>query len=763
MASQMSNMVAVRGQQQAIAYQAPAFACGPLIPLTSLESNGNIGKNHEVRRMDIDFETCKVRVERERWFDSQGNPHEWLSFRSEPIAHMESIIDEFRRQNEVNSIFHKHVDLHSQHLEGVVRALHVASQNDNCLHSEIAKVRGEIVDWDKRLNEFLNQLTKEVQHIGPENASLKTTIEGDTSLRDRQISWLSRALKCLVGEGFQVPPSPLKEIPLLDRVSQRIDRLEEDLGRLEVSNSQATAAASMMEEACKLCGKDVANLWGDVNKRDIALREFVENEIFKVQDHYEAKVRLMSHEHSESVASMRAAHLGATEKVEKACHGKTETCEKNFQEQVNHLTHLISALSDSSSSSHVSSCNSFCDSRCSCMVEFRKAQSKIETRLTGVELVNATLGQEFAECSSSMRANETSLRSLLQGRASKEQHAGNFEFTTRIGAFGDTSGGSGQCGDNCPLSCSCRTDIREVRNDLEASIGTHEDKFRHLHTSICELRGELVGLSREQTIKHEPINSASSSSIAALTLDVSKLQREVAAVRLAIEGWEHDGVDEAKEYSDDESFQVGSSGRSGGHANRRTRSVESMSSAFDGRGRDNASKRSTSAPCAAKKNILGVVGDNFYWGDGERYTPSIFSRPHMLHRNITQGKLPTLDVPKPSVSGICQEVRSSEQTMLGTMFPYGVRSSGGNDEDELDDEYGEFGDEYQGIFSGDKNVSFGDDMVFEKLESFHETKDLGEPDAGPEGIQRHVCRFFGLTGSSKPDLEALDDDSDLPE
>ena len=107
---------------------------------------GTLEKNHEVRRMDIDFETYKVRVERECWFDSQGNPHEWLSFISKPIAHMESIIDEFRRQNEVNSIFHKHVDWHSQHLEGVVRALHVASQNDNCLHSEIAKVRGEIVD-----------------------------------------------------------------------------------------------------------------------------------------------------------------------------------------------------------------------------------------------------------------------------------------------------------------------------------------------------------------------------------------------------------------------------------------------------------------------------------------------------------------------------------------------------------------------------------------------------------------------------------------
>ena len=101
--------------------------------------------------MDVDPETCKVRVERECWFDTQGNPHEWLSSISEPIPHMESIIDEFRRQNEVNSIFHKQFDLHSQHLEGVARALHVASQNDNCLHSEIAKVRGEIVDWDKRL------------------------------------------------------------------------------------------------------------------------------------------------------------------------------------------------------------------------------------------------------------------------------------------------------------------------------------------------------------------------------------------------------------------------------------------------------------------------------------------------------------------------------------------------------------------------------------------------------------------------------------
>ena len=189
-----------------------------------------------------------------------------------------------------------------------------------------------------------------------------------------------------------------------------------------------------------------------------------------------------------------------------------------------------------------------------------------------------------------------------------------------------------------------------MRNNLEASIGTHEDKFRQLRTSNHELRDELMGLSREQTIKHEPINSASPSSIAALTLDNSNLQREVAAVRLAIEGWEHEGVDEAKEFSDDESFQVCSSGRSGGHANRRTRSVESLSSASYGQGQDNASKRSTSALCVAKKNIRGVVGDNFHWGDGERYTPFIFSRPHTLHRNITQGKVPTLNVPKPSVT-----------------------------------------------------------------------------------------------------------------
>ena len=324
-----------------------------------------------------------------------------------------------------------------------------------------------------------------------------------------------------------------------------------------------------------------------------------------------------------------------------------------------------------------------------------------------------------------MRANENvtnSLRSLLQDRAdassSNEQHAGDHEFTTRIGAVGVTPGGNEQCWDDCPLSCSCRTDIRQVRNNLEASIGTQQDKFRQLRTSIDELGDELVGLSCEHNIKHEPINSASPSSIAALTLDVSNLQREVAAVCLAMEGWEHEGVDEAKEFSDHESFQPCSSGRSGGHANRRTRSVESLSSAFYGRGQENAFQRSTSAPCAAKKNFLGIVGDNFHWGDGERYIPSIFSCPHTLHRNITQGKLRTLDVPKPLVSGFCRDVKSGEQEMMGTMFPYGTRSFDWNDDDELDGEYGAFGDGYQGMFSGDKNVSFGGDMVFENLESF---------------------------------------------
>ena len=50
-------------------------------------------------------------------------------------------------------------------------------------------------------------------------------------------------------------------------------------------------------------------------------------------------------------------------------------------------------------------------------------------------------------------------------------------------------------------------------------------------------------------------------------------------------------------------------------------------------------------------------------------------------------------------------------------------------------------------------------MGFENLESFDETKHIREPDAGPEGIQRKVRRLFGLMGSSRPDLEALDDDT----
>ena len=102
----------------------------------------------------------------------------------------------------------------------------------------------------------------------------------------------------------------------------------------------------------------------------------------------------------------------------------------------------------------------------------------------------------------------------------------------------------------------CRTNIREVQKNLEASIGTHKKKFMQLRTSIPELRSELVSLSGEHAIQHEPITSASPSFIAALTLDISPLQREVAAVHLAIEGWEHKRMDETKEFSDGESSQV---------------------------------------------------------------------------------------------------------------------------------------------------------------------------------------------------------------
>ena len=241
-----------------------------------------------------------------------------------------------------------------------------------------------------------------------------------------------------------------------------------------------------------------------------------------------------------------------------------------------------------------------------------------------------------------------------------------------------------------------------------------------------------------------------SASIAALTLDVSNLQREVAAVRLAIEGWDHEGVDEAKEFSNIESFQVCSSGRSVGHINCRTRSVESLSSAFYGRGQDSASKRSTSAPCAAKKAFLCIVGDKFYWGDDERYTPSVFSRPHMLHRNIEQGKLPTLDVPKPSVSGICRDVKSGEQGMLGTMFSYCSHSFGGNDDDELDPEYGEFGEEYQGIFSGDKNLSFGGDMVLKNWSHLTKQKISESRLQDPKKSSRKFAAYFGSRDRPSP-------------
>ena len=43
----------------------------------------------------------------------------------------------------------------------------------------IAKVCGKIVDWNKRLIEFLNQLTEDVQQIAAENASLKTNGNGN--------------------------------------------------------------------------------------------------------------------------------------------------------------------------------------------------------------------------------------------------------------------------------------------------------------------------------------------------------------------------------------------------------------------------------------------------------------------------------------------------------------------------------------------------------------------------------------------------------
>ena len=87
----------------------------------------------------------------------------------------------------------------------------------------------------------------------------------------------------------------------------------------------------MMEEACKSCGKDAANLRGDTDKMRTTVREFVEGQIFKVQDHYTAKIRLMSHKHSEGLQVCKWLMLEPLRKWRRPVMRKLGRVKKTFE------------------------------------------------------------------------------------------------------------------------------------------------------------------------------------------------------------------------------------------------------------------------------------------------------------------------------------------------------------------------------------------------------------------------------------------------
>ena len=125
----------------------------------------------QLESMELDMPLDRrVHVERERWFDSQGMPHEFVSFTSEPavqLAHFQQLVNEIQLQGHINPALHGGIQRIHGNLETITRGLHDAYQDSlaarHNFNGLVSHFNEHVRGFDEVLRPYLGTLEHSIQ------------------------------------------------------------------------------------------------------------------------------------------------------------------------------------------------------------------------------------------------------------------------------------------------------------------------------------------------------------------------------------------------------------------------------------------------------------------------------------------------------------------------------------------------------------------------------------------------------------------------
>ena len=230
-------------------------------PPSSLVREYFAGEHPQLKGMDLDIQADRrVHIERERWVNSAGLPHEFVSFTSEPaaqLAQFQQLVQEVQLQGHINSVLHGGIQNIHGNLETITRGLHDAYQDELATRHNLNILSSNFNDhvrgFDEVLHPYLAGLEHSIQsrvHFDDYNARIASVEShlGHFALVDRQISCVRRHIYGML-EDDPPPSTPLINeanfVPLTRLLTNRLDALE-------IGSSQLRASESLMAESLEL-------------------------------------------------------------------------------------------------------------------------------------------------------------------------------------------------------------------------------------------------------------------------------------------------------------------------------------------------------------------------------------------------------------------------------------------------------------------------------------------------------------------------------
>ena len=689
------------------------------------------GEHPQLEGMDLDIQADRrVHIERERWVDSAGLPHEFVSFTSEPaaqLAQFQQLVHEVQLQGHINSVLHGGIQNIYGNLETITQGLHDAYQDDLATRHNLNILRSNFNDhvrgFDEVLRPYLAGLehsTHSRVHFDDYNARIASVESrlGLFALVDRQISWVRRYIYGMLWD--DPPPSTAlindaNFVPLTRSLTNCLDALE-------IGSSQLRASQSLMDESLEL-----------------RLNE----------------LRLEFREQIASVRTQISSHLPTPASCPTGDSNEWRTCFEQFRSQLLGDYESFKQHVNQGKRTHVSS---VCSDTCSCFEVISALQEQVldvKAEVTKLQEASRHGSAHACSCSCDARFRELSDRLSQGDEALKKLQLG-------LSSLRSTRTPSGVCV-SCSDTCACYVALATRFDECTRKKDTQTTDYLAFKASVLQKVAALEALESSPSrsgASFDPLSALQTfvdevGTRLSDTQDADHLQERVAALEIAMSEWDVHNGSNADLKCASQVFPTLMGSSSHAHVFHRdcglnkerlcSHSVDSKLRAFEPKERA-SSRRSRSQPVRFGGNVQALHStgckDDFDWGDGTLRAPKASLLPMAFSSSDGGVRLQTLNVQAPSIFG---------------------GHGGQGDFEDVPPLLHMYEDEEESLHDISL-AGVGISADFPEVEDFFgavpEARHDYDPKLHTKGPDKATLgRVFGRTGNEQPDMEALDDDT----